>query len=109
MLWAGVMLVPASLIIDQPWQLRPSPDALVAALLLGVFCTGLAMLIYFRLLRTLGSLATASQSYLRAGFGVMLGMIVLGEQLTPLVGIGLLAALVGVALINLPPREHFSR
>jgi drug/metabolite transporter (DMT)-like permease len=109
MLWATAVLVPACLIADQPWQLSPSPRALIAAMLLGVFCTGLAMLIYFRLLRTLGSLATASQSYLRAGFGVMLGMVVLGEQLTPLVGIGLLAALAGVALINLPPRERISR
>ncbi|MFY0611249.1 MAG: EamA family transporter [Hyphomicrobiaceae bacterium] len=104
MLWAAVCLVPASLVIDQPWHLSPSPRALIAALLLGVFCTAIAMMLYFRLLRTLGSLSVASQAYLRAGVGVMLGVIVLGEQISPVVGFGLIAALVGVALINLPTR-----
>jgi len=107
-LWATLCLVPASLIIDQPWTLAPSSKALAAALILGVVCTGLALLIYFRLLRTLGSLGTASQSYLRAGFGVFLGMIILGEQISPVVGIGLVAALFGVALINLPSRKKVS-
>lgn len=104
MLWAAICLVPACLVLDQPWRLAPSPRALTAALLLGVFCTAIAMMLYFRLLRTLGSLNVASQAYLRAGVGVLLGVIVLGEQITPVVGIGLIAALVGVALINLPPR-----
>jgi len=108
-LWAALCLIPASLIIDRPWTLTPSNEAIAASLILGVFCTGLALLIYFRLLRTLGSLGTASQSYLRAGFGVLLGMIFLGEQITPLVGIGLTAALLGVALINFPTRKNPSR
>ncbi len=104
-LCAAVCVVPASLIIDQPWQLTPPPRALIAAVLLGIVCTGFAMLLYFRLLRTLGSLGVASQAYLRAGVGVMLGVIVLGEQITPVVGLGLAAALAGVALINLPTRK----
>ncbi len=108
MLWAAACLVPASLLIDQPWQLTPSPKALIAAILLGIFCTGVALLLYFRLLRTLGSLGVASQSYLRAGVGVVLGMIILGEQITPLVAVGLAAALIGVALINLPTRKPVS-
>jgi len=102
MLWAAICLVPASLVLDQPWHLTPSPRALIAALLLGIFCTAAAMMLYFRLLRTLGSLGVASQAYLRAGVGVMLGVIVLGEQITPVVGLGLITALAGVALINLP-------
>lgn len=103
-LWAVVCIVPASLIIDQPWNLKPSAQALTAAVVLGVFSTGFAMLIYFRLLRTLGSMGVASQAYLRAGFGVMLGIVCLGEQIAPIVGLGLAAALIGVAMINLPPR-----
>lgn len=105
MLLAAICLVPASLIIDQPWTLSPSTEALMAAGALGVLCTGLAMLIYFRLIRTLGSMGVASQAYLRAGFGVLLGIIVLGEQITPLVAAGLVAAWLGVLLINLPNRR----
>lgn len=101
-LWATVCVVPASLIIDRPWQLAPSAQALGAAVVLGLLCTGAALMLYFRLLRTLGSLGVASQAYLRAGVGVLLGMVVLGEQVTAVVGLGLAAALVGVALINTP-------
>ncbi len=105
MLCATLALVPASLIVDSPWRLSPSWDALLAAATLGVFCTGGAMLLYFRLLRSLGSLGVASQAYLRAGVGVGLGVAFLGETLTLTVGLGIAAALLGVALINLPARK----
>jgi len=47
----------------------------------------------------------ASQAYLRAGVGVMLGIVFLGETVTTLMVIGLSAAIAGVALINLPARR----
>ena len=104
MIWASVVLVPASLIFEQPWLLDPSMEAVSAALVLAIFCTGCALLIYFRLVKTLGSMGVASQAYLRAGVGVLLGVILLGEQITLVIGIGLLAAIVGVAAINIPKR-----
>ena len=84
----------------------PRPRLYLAVVVLGVFSTGLALLIYFRLVRTLGSLGVASQSYLRAGVGVVLGMVVLGEQITPVLGLGLMAAVAGVVAINLPARSR---
>lgn len=106
MLLASLVLVPASLIFEQPWILEPSLKAVSSALILAVFCTGCALLIYFRLLKTLGSLGVASQAYLRAGIGVLLGMLFLGEQFTLTIGIGLLAAILGVAAINSPKRSQ---
>jgi len=105
MIWAAVCLIPLSLIVERPWTLVPTTQSLWAALALGVFCTGLALLIYFRLLHTLGSLGTASQSYLRAGVGVVLGIVVLGEHITPVMACGIGAAWLGVVLINLPARK----
>ncbi|MEM9062917.1 MAG: EamA family transporter [Pseudomonadota bacterium] len=102
MIWAMVVLVPFSLWIDRPWRLEPSWTAVGAAAMLGLFCTGLALLIYFRLLKTLGSLGTASQSFLRAGVGVLLGIVFLGETLTATVAAGVCIAILGVALINWP-------
>jgi len=104
MIWASVILVPLSLAIDEPWTLTPSPKAVAAAITLAIACTGFALLIYFRLLKTLGSLGTASQAYLRAKVGVMLGVVLLGEQVTFVVGLGLLLAIAGVAAINAPVR-----
>jgi len=106
MIWACAVLLPASLIVDRPWTLAPSAGALAAAATLAVACTGVALLLYFRLVRTLGSLGVASQAYLRAGIGVMLGVVFLGEQITPLVALGLLAAIAGVAMINMPARQR---
>ncbi len=105
MMCAAVVLVPASLVLEQPWTLAPSLKAVAATSVLSVLCTACALLIYFRLLRTLGSMGTASQAYLRAGLGVALGIVFLGEQITPVIGLGLLAAIIGVAAINMPVRS----
>ncbi|NKB51811.1 MAG: EamA family transporter [Rhizobiaceae bacterium] len=104
MIWAVIILVPASLIVERPWTLSPSASALMSAFILAIFCTGCALLIYFRLLKTLGSLGVASQAYLRAGVGVLLGMVFLGEKITPVMAAGLLAAIIGVAAINMPTK-----
>ncbi len=106
MICAAFVLVPASLVLDRPFDISPSATAIFAALVLSVFCTGVALLIYFRLIRTLGSLGVASQAYLRAGVGVLLGIFVLGEKLTPALLLGLSAALIGVALMNWPDSGH---
>jgi len=106
MICATACLVPLSLLVDRPWTLNPSPVSLLAATALAIFCTGGALLIYFRLVRTLGSMGVASQAYLRAGVSVMLGVIILGEQITVVVGLGLLAAVLGVAAINMPARNR---
>ncbi len=105
MIWATVCLIPASLYLDRPWTIEPSTPSLIAALVLAVFCTGMALIIYFRLIRTLGSLGVTSQSYLRAGVGVVLGVAFLGETITPVIGIGLGAAIIGVIMINIPRRH----
>ena len=106
MIWGAVILVPASLAFEAPWTLAPSMKAIGATVALSVFSTGVALLIYFRLLKTLGSLGTASQAYLRIGVGVVLGIVVLGETLSAPVAVGLLLAVLGVVAINLPPRRR---
>ena len=46
-------------------------------------------------------MGVASQSYLRAGVSVLLGIFVLGEQITQAIGLGLVAIILGVAVINI--------
>jgi len=82
MIWASIVLIPLALILDRPWTLAPSMNALAATAVLSILCTDVALLIYFRLVRTLGSMGVASQSYLRAGIGVILGIVFLGEALS---------------------------
>src|SRR6185437_1140133 len=80
MTWAVIVLVPMAIVLERPWAVLPSAEALAAALALSILCTGVALLIYFRLTQTLGPLGVASQSYLRAGVGVILGVYLLGER-----------------------------
>lgn len=102
MLCGAIMLMPLSLVVDQPWTLAPSNDSLLALLGLSVLSTALAFTIYFRLVRTLGSVGTTSQAYLRIPIGVGIGVIFLGEILSPTMWIGLLLVLAGVAAMSLP-------
>ncbi|MBL1419513.1 MAG: EamA family transporter [Alphaproteobacteria bacterium] len=105
MLWATICLVPLSLIIDKPWTLNPSLNAIFTTLVLSTLCTGGALIIYFRLIKTLGSMGVASQAYLRAGIGIILGVIFLGEKITLLMGCGLFAVIIGVIFINMPSKK----
>ena len=104
-LWGTVFLVPAALLLEQPWALTPSTESLLAAAAMTLFSTVFAFLIYFRLIKTLGSLGTASQAFLRAGVSVLLGVIILGETLTPMVAVGVSLAILGVIAINFPKRK----
>ena len=105
MTWATIVLVPAALVLEEPWTLVPDVGVIVAVLALSILCTGVALLVYFRLAQTLGSLGVASQSYLRAGVGVLLGAVLFRERLSLPLAIGLAAAFLGVALINWPARR----
>lgn len=109
MICASIVMVPVALWIDKPWTLTPTVQAIASVTILSLVCTGFALLLYFRLLNTLGSMGVASQAFLRAGFGVLLGVIFLGETLTLHVAVGIFAAIAGVALINWPGRAATNR
>src|SRR5262249_13548111 len=98
----GALLLPASLVIDQPWTLMPSRGSMLALVGLSVFSTALALVSYFRLVLTLGSVGVSSQAYLRVRIGVAIGVVFLGEQLTVVALLGLACVVVGVAAMTVP-------
>jgi drug/metabolite transporter (DMT)-like permease len=100
LLMGSLVMVPASLVIDRPWTLAPTPHATLAVLGLAVGSTAGGSLLFFRLLKTLGSLATTSNAYLRALCSVLLGVIALGEPLTIGIAIGGVLVLFGVPLVT---------
>jgi drug/metabolite transporter (DMT)-like permease len=100
LLWAMALTVPLCIVVDHPWTLQPSLRSLGAMISLGVLSTALAFSIYFRLLGTLGTVGTSTVGYLRVGFGVVLGILFLGEHLTPASAAGLVLIVLGVASIN---------
>lgn len=98
---AGTLLIlPAALVLERPWALAPSSTSVAAVIVLGVLPTGIATLIYFRLINTLGATVFSQVNYLIPVLGVVWGVAVLDES----PGIRAFAALVfillGVGLVS---------
>jgi len=106
LLCGAIVLIPTSLIVDHPWALVPSSRSIVGLMCLSIFSTALAFTIYFRLIRTLGSVGVTSQAYLRVPIGVAIGIVFLGESLSPATLIGLVCVIAGVAAMTLRPRKQ---
>ena len=100
LLATGYML-PVALLVDRPWTLdRPSTVALGSLFLLGILGTGLAFIVYYRLLETANPTYISMVTYVIPVFGVVLGVLVLGEQLTWYALAGFALILLGVMVVN---------
>jgi drug/metabolite transporter (DMT)-like permease len=105
MLAGAIVLIPASLLVDQPWTLSPSSRSVGALFGLAVLSSALAFTIYFRLLRTLGPVGTTAQAYLRVPIGIAIGVVFLGESLAPTTWIGSIFVVAGVVAMTLPGKK----
>ena len=76
----------------------PDNDAWGSAIVLGVLCTALAFILYFRLIANVGVNRTVVVTYLIPFFGVIWGMIFLHETLSLLMILGAGLILGGVSL-----------
>jgi drug/metabolite transporter (DMT)-like permease len=102
LLFGGLLLLPASLIIDHPWTLHPTPQALVATLTMGIFSSALGLMLFYMCLARLGTLTTNAQGYLRIPIGVALSVVLLGETVPSNLALGLLLVMAGVAAMTIP-------
>ncbi len=109
LLAGAVILLPVSLVVDRPWTLAPTAASVLALLALSVFSTALALTIYFRLVRTLGSVGATAQAYLRVPIGVAIGVLFLGETPSATAWAGLACVLAGVVAMTLPGRGRPTR
>lgn len=94
LLIASVILLPLMIFIDRPWQLpRPSMAAVASLLALGIIATGLAYILYYRILAMAGATNVALVTYLVPVSATLLGVLVLGESFSgfTMVGIGIIA------------------
>ncbi len=76
----------------------PSVNAWFSAIVLAVFCTGLAYVMYFDLIDKIGPSKAITVGYLLPFFGIMWGVTVLGETLTLKQVIGSGCVIAGVLL-----------
>jgi drug/metabolite transporter (DMT)-like permease len=96
-LLAGSVLLAPLALYTWPHQAIP-PASWGSALLLGVLCTGIAFVYYYRLIARIGAPRTATVTYLIPLFGVIWAWLLLGEPLTATMAAAGVLILIGVAL-----------
>jgi drug/metabolite transporter (DMT)-like permease len=96
--FAALVLIPLALPSWPRHAVAPSIWACVAAL--GVVCTGIAYLLYFRLIEHVGASFAASVTFVIPIFGVLWGALFLGEKITPAMIVGGAIILAGTALAS---------
>lgn len=82
----------------------PGPRAWLSALLLGGLCTGLAFVLYYRLIQRVGALRASAVTYLVPLFGIVWAWLILGEAPTWTMMAAAALILGGVALSQTPSR-----
>jgi drug/metabolite transporter (DMT)-like permease len=109
LLFGGLILLPASLIVDHPWTLRPSLPALTAVFTMGILSSAIGLMLFYMCLMRLGTLTTNAQGYLRIPIGVGLSVVLLGETVPSNLALGLLLVMAGVAAMTVPGGGYRSR
>lgn len=98
---ASFMLLPLALLIDKPWTLTlPSSSVIVSVMALGILCTGIAYLLFFRVLTKSGATAIALVTLMIPPSAIALGSIVLGESLKPQHVVGMIVIAIGLIAVN---------
>jgi len=93
---ATITLLPLSLFF-LPEQM-PSWPAISSVIMIGVLCTGIAYIIFFRLITALGPARAITVTYLIPVFGLFWGVIFLHETITVNMLLGCAVILLGVAI-----------
>ena len=100
LIWAIIILLPLTFLIEKPFQTMPRTDSLISAIYLGIVPTGIAWLLRFRILTTNGLIFQSQVSYLIPIFGTILGYIFLKELITVKVLVSLVAVCIGIYFVK---------
>lgn len=101
LLFAALLLLPFAL-ARLPAAL-PSGQSWLAATALGVLCSAIAYLLFFRLLRHVGPTRAMTVAYLIPAFGILWGFLILGEPVSLSTLAGGIVIVAGTMLV------HFSK
>jgi drug/metabolite transporter (DMT)-like permease len=98
--FALVMVATLTLLFERPFEVNVTPEAWFSVVWLGLFGSGLAYLVFFRILGRWGATRTSMVAYLLPVVGITLGALVLNEPVDArlLIGTGLVIG--GIALVN---------
>jgi drug/metabolite transporter (DMT)-like permease len=99
-MWAATLvMIPVALATPMSAEVSLMPTGL-AVLALGVVCSGMAYLIYFRLIADFGGVSALTVAFLIPVFGTLRGAWLLGESVTWATMVDGLLVLLGAALVT---------
>lgn len=101
---ASALLLPITLLYLPPAM--PSGLEWLALIALGVFCTGLAYALYFRLIARVGPTKTMAVTFLIPAFAIVWGVVFLDERVTSVMLGGCAVILIGTALATQALVKH---
>ena len=108
LIWGALVIFPITIFIEQPWNLNPRLDSTISLIYLGIFPTGIAWLLRFRILKKNGLVFQAQVAYLIPIFGIVLGYIFLSEIITTKVLIALIAVIVGFYFVRQSIKQNLT-
>ena len=104
-LWvATVLMTPLMLLF--PVRETPTLAAWNSVATLGILCTAIAYVVYFRLIAQIGAAPTLTVTYLIPLFGVLWGAVFLGERIGVHHAAGAAMILAGITLVAKARRQH---
>ncbi|MDL2404674.1 DMT family transporter [Rhizobium calliandrae] len=96
-----ILLLPVALFVDHPWTLSmPSLETWMALAGLAILSTAVAYVLFFRILATAGATNLMLVTFLIPVSAILLGALILREQLQPKHFIGMAMIAVGLAAID---------
>jgi drug/metabolite transporter (DMT)-like permease len=98
-MWAAALLIAPALPFSAAHP-SLSFEMTLLVLTLGVVCSGIAYLLYFRLIADLGAPSALTVTFLIPVFGILWGNVFLGEPITLYTITGSLIVIIGTALVT---------
>ncbi len=98
-MWASVLLV-LPLVPFMPAREEVTSDIIAAVFALGAVCTGLAYLLYFRLIKELGASSALTVTFIIPVFGILWGYLFLGETVGINAIIGTILVVIGTMFVT---------
>ena len=106
MTWSVLLLIPLSLLVDRPSLADTPARAWFAVAWLGLLGSGIAYILFFRLIQSIGATRTAMVTYLMPVVAVILGAVFNNESIHWTLIAGLLLVVGGAALVNRKPKPR---
>ncbi len=109
-MWASSFMV-LPLILFMPIREIPSTNVMLGVLVLGVVCTALAYILFFKLIDDIGPTSALTVTFLIPLFGIFWGHLILDEKIGSNTLLGALFVIVGTMLVTgfLPQKKNLAK